>query len=165
MSGFDSVSSGSLVQLSMRTELSIKNDPGIVDLVERVYKGHLSAEKMKNVDAVNGMPQGQLDLHYAAISEGEEAEQRVISYVDWLQTATNPRPLGGDNRPEVPDPHPCSVDMTKVISDPEKRESQYIELCNCVQKHICRVDGYCKSTKKKGNFYRSFQIKCTINVD
>ncbi len=141
----------------------LKNDPGICELVEQVCKGRVSAELLEDETEVMELSEDQIELHRIAVLEGEEAERRVISYTDWLQTAMNPRLPEEDSNPEVPDPHPCSVDMNTVLSDPDKREAQYIELCNCVQKHVCRLDGYWKSTKKKGNYNLYFKIQIKHN--
>ncbi len=48
---------------------------------------------------------------------------------------------------KVPDPHPCCIDIS--LLDPDQYDSDYIELVNCVQRHVCRTTGYCKSKKKQ----------------
>lgn len=136
----------------------LKNDPGVAELVERVYKGRLSQEKLEDEETAADIAQDQRDALLALVRDGAEAERRVLSYVDFLQTAVNPRPPDARVRAEVPDPHPCSVDMSTVLLDPQKREEQYVELVNCVQKHVCRIDGYCKSSKKKGNCFSSSKL-------
>ena len=57
----------------------------------------------------------------------------------------NPRTEVQEN--VVPDPHPCSLDQNLIKEEgPEFYES----ILNCCQRHICRPNGYCHSTKKDG---------------
>ena len=93
----------------------LKNDPGISDLVEIVYKGRLSAENLKNFDFLIDHTDDQL-YRYQMVVDGVAAQRRVITYVDTIQTAINPRT---DRNLEtcVPDPHPCSIDIANKIND------------------------------------------------
>ena len=50
---------------------------------------------------------------------------------------------------EVPNPHPCSYIVNVDDSD---FDDDYFDVLNFCQRHVCRLNGYCKSTKqsKKG---------------
>ena len=48
----------------------------------------------------------------------------------------------------MPDPHPCSLNTNTIRQDDLKKD--YEDLVNCCQRHVCRKDGYCKSSKKQG---------------
>ena len=47
----------------------------------------------------------------------------------------------------VPEPHPCSL-RTSLIKY-EDMDDDYNDLINCCQRHVCSVNGYCKSKKAK----------------
>jgi hypothetical protein len=79
------------------------------------------------------------------ISDGLKSEEIVINYTDTLITAMNPRRTDVEN--VVPDPHPSSIDMNAPKED---RNNDFEALINCVQRHVCRPEGYCKSKKKEG---------------
>lgn len=118
----------------------LKNDPGIAYLTSIVYKGKvkeqifpLSDDLIKNYDS-----------YLTIIDEGRVAEQRIITYVDTLITAINLKNEVVD--PQVPDPHPCCIDIQ--LLDEDSLENDYIELVNCTQRHVCRKEGYCLSKKK-----------------
>ncbi len=115
------------------------NDPGLIELTALVYKGRLAAKKLElttndtvDVELINNQ------------RIGIESENTIIKYVDNLLTATNPRTVF-EEVINVPVPHPCSIDFTKVSFD--DRDNDYEELINCVQRHVCRLNGYCKSSK------------------
>ncbi len=74
------------------------------------------------------------------------AEKRILSYADTLITAMNERLETGGLQPGVPEPHPCSLRTSQISSDELKND--YLDLANCCQRHVCRLDGYCKSRKK-----------------
>jgi hypothetical protein len=60
----------------------------------------------------------------------------------------NPRPKTEIHENTVPIPHPCSLDQNTIKV--EDRQKFYESILNCVQRHICITEGYCKSTKKEG---------------
>lgn len=81
------------------------------------------------------------------IQKGKEAEERIITYVDTIVTAINPKQTDLNIiNPVVPDPHPCCIDICLI--DPDDYDEDYLELVNCVQRHVCRTSGYCKNKKK-----------------
>ena len=57
-------------------------------------------------------------------------------------------PRQEEESPVVPDPHPCSLNTNTIRQDDLKKD--YEDLVNCCQRHVCRKDGYCKSSKKQG---------------
>lgn len=73
------------------------------------------------------------------VQEGIEAEQKVIAYTNTLLTANNTR-IQPNQTTGVPDPHPCSIDP-RTVTDKEK---DYEDIINCCQRHVCRLNGYCK---------------------
>ena len=82
--------------------------------------------------------------------EGRAAEEKVIHYADTLQTAMNSReePVDPLNA-VVPDPHPCSIDPTSIMTNQEAMDEDYQTLANCVQRHVCRPNGYCRNKQTK----------------
>jgi len=118
----------------------LKNDPGIAILTTLVYKGKL---KMKNFPLKED-DMYLYDQYLKLIKDGNDAEDRVTSYVDTLITALNKKDIPVN--PQVPDPHPCCIDIQ--LLDDSQLENDYIELVNCTQRHVCRMNGYCISKKK-----------------
>ena len=55
------------------------------------------------------------------VDDGVEAEQRMLNFVDTLQTAMNTRvePLN-QTHATVPDPHPCSKDILSSLNDADE---------------------------------------------
>ena len=87
------------------------------------------------------------DEYMNLIQKGKEAEERIITYVDTIVTAMNPKQTDLNIiNPVVPDPHPCCIDICLI--DPDDYDEDYLELVNCVQRHVCRTSGYCKNKKK-----------------
>ena len=99
---------------------------------------------------------------------GELAEQNVITYADTLLTAMNSRPRFESGSVAVPDPHPCTKNTLEYLDNPDSLDTDYLELLNCCQRHICRPDGYCKSKNGKGcrlNYPIQLQRGTTINFE
>jgi hypothetical protein len=119
-----------------------KNDPGIVELTTLVYESKMIQAKYfpLNESDINKETE-YLDL----IERGQLAEIRINTYVDTLITALNPK-TDLSQIPVVPDPHPCCIDI--CLLDPNQYDDDYLQIVNCCQRHICRVEGYCKSKKK-----------------
>ena len=80
------------------------------------------------------------------VNKGKESEKIVIAYTDTLVTALNTRDTVVEN--EVPNPHPCSLEQSTILS--HMQNNDYEDLINCCQRHVCRSEGYCKSAKKHG---------------
>ena len=57
----------------------------------------------------------------------------------------------------VPEPHPCSLRTQNIPQD--KIEEDYQQLSNCCQRHVCRLDGYCKSKKFSKNCRFGYPFK------
>ena len=55
----------------------------------------------------------------------------------------------------VNDPHPCSLNPN-LITDYNK---DYEEICNCCQRHVCRLSGYCKSNNNQCRFGYPFEVE------
>ena len=103
-----------------------------------IAKHSLGAKTLSSVE--------ELSTIEKQIEEGIEAEKRILSYADTLITAMNERLETGGLQPGVPEPHPCSLRTSQIWSDELKND--YLDLANCCQRHVCRLDGYCKSRKK-----------------
>lgn len=112
-----------------------KNDPGLINLTTLVYKGRQAKTKLE--ESRNIVEIAEL---VEIIKIGEESETKIITYVDNLITAVNTRTI-----PEaavVKEPHPCSVDYVDIVD----KDLDYEDICNCCQRHVCRILGYCKSS-------------------
>lgn len=115
-----------------------RNDPGLTKLTLQVYAGRKAQELLsKNDTSIENYEEIQ-----NLIKLGVESEQRIINYTDTL-TAMNDNKIRTN---EIPDPHPCSINITLV--DPDKKDDDYFNLINFCQRHVCRLDGYCKSNKQ-----------------
>jgi hypothetical protein len=118
------------------------NDPGLIQLTALVYKGRMATEKLNDASIV--------DTERVALIEtqriGVESEIIIIDYVENLISATNTRSII-DAEPRIPEPHPCSIQYADLQNVDKDRD--YEELINCVQRHVCRLNGYCKSSKKQ----------------
>ena len=79
------------------------------------------------------------------IDIGLISEQKIIHYTNTLLTALNTKDLPLDC--SIPEQYPCSIDR-KFLNDNDLTED-YAELINCVKRHVCRPDGYCKSKVDK----------------
>ena len=138
-----------------------KNDPGLIELTKKVYQGRLlekalSENKLNSTDEIS-----QAEIK---IKEGVEAEKIVIQYSNTLLTCMNTRLINGQlNFDGVPDPHPCSL---RNINSGDSN-SDYEELANCVQRHVCRLDGYCKSKKKLNEcrFGYPFKLEAKTRIE
>jgi hypothetical protein len=111
-------------------------------LTVEVYKGRLAARKIEST--VCEIERKRL---LELIKIGEESDKIVINYVDNLITALNIRNCS-NMKNEVPVPHPCGLNSFEVID----KELDYENLCNCCQRHVCRVNGYCHSSSSKCRF-------------
>lgn len=132
-----------------------KNDPDIIKLTTIVYEGkklirdspfpiqfHGDMNDPYQIEKFNNQ---YLEI-IQKIEKSKQAEERIITYVDTLVTAMNPKQFDYSQINGVPDPHPCCIDI--CLLDPEQYDEDYLELVNCVQRHVCRTEGYCKSKKK-----------------
>jgi hypothetical protein len=66
----------------------------------------------------------------------------------------------------VPDPHPCSLNTNNISK--EDLDKDYENLINCCQRHVCRLDGYCKSVKHGPNMCRfgyPFKIEDATRIE
>ena len=116
-----------------------KNDPGLVDLTYKTYLGHLASKKLESGAVTAEHPDYSKCCQEKKL--GEESEIIVTKYTDRIITAMNTG-LNISN-PNVPDPHPCSYNNNLIIDV----NSDYKEIINCCQRHVCRLDGYCKSSR------------------
>jgi hypothetical protein len=105
----------------------------LIELTKKVYQGRKATE-------VIGKNPTSAELK-TVIDDGLLAEARIISYTNTLLTTMNTRINAQESI--VPDPHPCSLDR-KLISESEL-DNDYEQVINCVQRHTCRPEGYCKS--------------------
>lgn len=79
------------------------------------------------------------------INVGKISEKIIIDYTNTLLTAMNPRT--DIQEACVPNPHPCSLDQNLI--KPEDKNEFYESIVNCCQRHQCRLENYCKSSKKE----------------
>ena len=70
----------------------------------------------------------------------------------------NPRP-NLPNEIECPDPHSCCNDINVINED--DFPSDFMELVNCTQRHVCRIGGYC--VKKNKNSETTVVEKCRFD--
>ena len=118
--------------------VKLTNDPGLVELVTKVYAGVLAREKLNDSTA----PLHNRALFETAVAEAAEAEKVVVAFVDSLVTAYNDAPP--TNGATVPEPHPASLNVAQFMHDSNTMHSDYCSLANCLQRHVCRPDGYCR---------------------
>lgn len=78
------------------------------------------------------------------IENAKKSEKIIIDYTNTLLTAMNRRT--DEQEACVPNPHPCSLDQNLI--KPEDKNEFYESIVNCCQRHQCRLENYCKSTKK-----------------
>ncbi|CAF1045089.1 unnamed protein product [Brachionus calyciflorus] len=117
--------------------VKFKNDPDLVKLTTEVYISRLAEKKLENGD-YNSETKQHLENE---VKKGKESEEIIINYTDTLITAMNPRTQQAESC--VPDPHPCSLKTSNI--DENKLDDDYNDLINCCQRHVCRINGYCKS--------------------
>ena len=108
-------------------------------MTAKVYAGRVATKQLTGT-TINKNEYAKL---LKKIEEGLLAETIVINYFDTLITAMNIRM--GNQANEVPDPHPCSIDIKNIL--PENYDNDYEQIQNCCQRHSCRLAGYCKSSK------------------
>lgn len=120
--------------------VKLKNDPGLVKLVSQVYAGRLLEDKLEDPQSIEGE---NLEEILKKVDDGRVAEKTVLQYVDTFLTAVNTRNDPVDpGTVNVPVPHPCSVDIFETLRDSVAMNQNYKELANCVQRHVCRPNGY-----------------------
>ncbi|XP_028417584.1 uncharacterized protein LOC114542031 [Dendronephthya gigantea] len=115
----------------------LKNDPDIRLLRKRACQAVLEKEKE------NEMSPDDFEFSCQEIvREGEDAERKLISYVDWLVTTVN------DDLPDenwtLPDPHPSAVKATSV----DNHDVDYHRLVNSVERHTRCSPAYCLKKKR-----------------
>ena len=110
----------------------LSDDPGLVDLTAIALKGFLSEEKIR---LRNDLQQNEILQMHRDIEAGKLAGKQVCTYIDTLVTAINP--VQGDywSKPKT---HPCKVNFENI----QDYDSDYANLVNSVQKHICN-SAYC----------------------
>jgi len=117
-----------------------KNDPGLLKLTNNIYIGRQADLQLNNQDNTIEEIKKLEELSLL----GTQSESTVITYTDTLLTAVNPREKT-KNTIDTTGPHPCSIDTTGMSDD--QLNEDYSEIINVCQRHTCRVEGYCKSTK------------------
>ena len=78
------------------------------------------------------------------IEIGLQSENSIITYTETLLTSTNTKEINPSESSTVPEPHPFSLDITKI--NESELEKDYQEIINCCQRNVCRMTGYCKSS-------------------
>lgn len=90
---------------------------------------------------------------------GKLAEHTVCTYTDTLITAMNPRKDFKEN--VCPEPHPCSLDASTI----KDHKEHYENIVNCCQRHVCRLEAYCKSKSGKCRFGYPFQLEKSTRLE
>ncbi|RNA16317.1 ATP-dependent DNA helicase PIF1 [Brachionus plicatilis] len=133
--------------------VKFKNDPDLVKLTTELYIGRLAEKKIENKQYDSEEVYNQL---INDVKKGKESEELVINYTDTLITAMNPKTNFAENC--VPTPHPCSIKTSNINID--NLENDYKNLINCCQRHVCRINGYCKSkVSGKCRFTYPFELQ------
>ena len=113
----------------------LKTDPDLIALTGVALRGYLcEAEKSNNVD----LSAEEVEQLYIEIREGHLASKSVCDYVDSLLTTLNPVESLIWEKPKR---HVCKDEIDDVIKN-DKLGSDYINLVNSVQKHVCST-AYC----------------------
>ena len=139
--------------------LRLKNDPGIIDLVNKSLEGHTAKIELDEIEK-NGNSSQDVNKLKEKIKDGLEAKKIVEQYYGWLITENNP--LGGPPEGEDgernwtrPNEHPCTKLFTDICDDDktcfknEEYEDDYVDLTNCFQRHRTCRPGYCLKRRKK----------------
>ena len=113
----------------------LKNDPGLCSLTEKVLQSQL--EPQGNVSVIDTRcldPEAKLAL------------ETVLQYSDWLISTVNPLPPDSNlwMRPKI---HPAQV-RSETLDTSEKKEMDYIDLINSVQRHTRCSTSYCLKKSK-----------------
>lgn len=139
----------------------LKNDPGLIDLAQVVYEGRLIENKYK--DSKLQPNESELKL----IEEGHSSEKRMITYMDTLVTAMNPKYFQTEMF-ESPDEHPCCLDISLLDDYDEKSlDEDYLHIVQLTQRHVCSVPGRCatKNKNKRGcRFNFPFELRETSTI-
>ena len=132
-------------------------------MVATTYSGRLAEEQLEKNSVLNRDYFEQLkDISI----RGKLVEQTVITYTDTLLTAMNSRSGFESDSVAIPDPHPCTKNTLEYLDNPDSLDTDYLELLNCCQRHICRPDGYCKSIKgNESQFNYLIQIQSGTSVN
>jgi hypothetical protein len=138
--------------------LRLKNDPGLVELTAAAYKGCLKKIQFP----LNNNNIERYDSYLDIMRTGVEAEERLTTYIDTLVSAMNPREAVEEDQC-VPEPHPCCLDI--MLIPPNEYSEDFNNLLNCMQRHVCRKEGYCKKkinkkSEKKSNKNPEEEFQC-----
>ena len=126
--------------------VKLKNYPGLVDLATKAYIGMLAQQR---IDSGRETCAQELNQLIEAKRVGDMSKKRVLSYAETLISCWNIRDASQFN-PVVPDPHPASKRPPSDLQDTTAFNDDLEELANCVQRHVCRPNGYCYSRKHDG---------------
>ncbi|CAF0951603.1 unnamed protein product [Brachionus calyciflorus] len=139
--------------------VTFKNDPNLIELTTKVYAGRLASKKINDPNYLieSDVEHSRLLL---LIKEGEDAEKIVLTYTNTLVTAMNPR-ISFDEA-IVPEPHPCSLNTNKIPVN--EFESDYENLINCCQRHVCRKSSLAKNLGKC-RFKYSFSLQNETKIE
>ncbi len=91
---------------------------------------------------------------------GNFSEKTVIEYAETLTTATNSRINAQIN--EIPKPHPCAKPFCSFTA--RDLDNDYECIINCCQRHVCRLLGYCKSSKKVNQYRFGYPLELQENT-
>ena len=103
------------------------------------------------------LPEGieaELQQLEEVISSGRGAEDKIFRYADCLVSTTSTR-ISTDREAGpggIPDPHPSSVNPLREGSfqNESAADDDFDGVVNCVQRHKCRPDGYCRRKVSAG---------------
>ena len=127
----------------------LKSDPNLCDLFQIALQGYLAAQSLTKDQLSDEM----LLQKQQEVKEGREAEKAICDYVDFLMSTQNP--CNADNwfKPQV---HPCKAQFDQIKTN--KRDKDYEDLLNSVQRHTQCSTAYC--LRKKGN---DNELSCRFN--
>ena len=90
---------------------------------------------LANVDTIQQLSQTDIHELREVVAHGEQAEETIIKYCDWLLTTWNLKPLTGGDVPTRLESNPCAKSF-EVYRDFD--DEDYADLANTVERHICQ---------------------------
>ena len=118
----------------------LNNDPGLCNLVKVVAFGW-KLQQILRLHEEQPSHQELADDYRIHIDEGNQAQAKVIEYVDWLVTTIN-ESLPQENW-NLPSPHPSALPFQRI----ENEDSDYHALVNSVERHTKCSTAYCIKVK------------------
>ena len=118
----------------------LNNDPGLCNLVKVAAFGW-KLQQILRLHEEQPSHQELADDYRIHIDEGNQAQAKVIEYVDWLVTTIN-ESLPQENW-TLPSPHPSALPFQRI----ENEDTDYHALVNSVERHTKCSTAYCIKVK------------------